>query len=166
MVPKNPRRRNRRRTDAVSRLTGLQRNVTRFRKTASYNDSDSYRWVRSRGQYWKILLGRFSLLFHLGVLAATIPLLVTLIWISVAKFILISLWIAVLIIWITYYQLKRSIFCDICGYNPSKSRRSGRTLNDPQIEDRLLKLDRCPVCSPKNKSEEHRENSSPEPLRS
>lgn len=120
--------------------------MKRFEKTKFYTAENSYQWVRSIGQYWKIraidvlmwcvvldvLFFVVSFLFFLGS--------------SFVGYLFFLFFVSLLILFSMAELLKHSITCRVCGYRPSKSKKTGKAISALLVDDRLLKLEQCPDC--------------------
>ena len=119
-----------------------------FRKTAEYrkDNPDNYLWVKNLHQLWRIKLISIVQWSFLIILVAIVPLLILMIWYAWAKWALIMAWSYSLVLGFVIELLIITISCPTCGYNPARSRRTDKTINTNQVNDRLLKLEQCPVC--------------------
>jgi len=98
------------------------------------------------GQYWKIraidvlmwcvvldvLFFVVSFLFFLGS--------------SFVGYLFFLFFVSLLILFSMAELLKHSITCRVCGYRPSKSKKTGKAISALLVDDRLLKLEQCPDC--------------------
>jgi hypothetical protein len=119
-----------------------------FTKTKNRNISapENYIWVKKLNQIWRIKfesLAAYTLFFSIF---STPVLLVLMFFTNWALTTLIISWSITLPIVFLNFYLKTKISCSACGYNPSISKKTGKHINEHQIDDRLLKLENCPSC--------------------
>ena len=121
-----------------------------FLKNKDYSDNlddpQNYIWIKEIGEFKKIKfhLAAYGYLF-LGIVLSVIYLLIS-IWYPLPRWIPAVLILSAIIL--VFYSTNKlcSIKCPKCGYKPSENRK-GKSINEKQYEDRLLKLTTCPKCN-------------------
>lgn len=121
--------------------------MNRFKKTKFYSAENSYLWVRSIGQYWKICVINILMACVFIDILAFVVLLLFYIGSSFVWYLFFIFLISLVIFYSAIVLMKRSISCLACGYSPSKSKKTGKANNALLVDDRLLKLEQCPDCS-------------------